>query len=161
MPEWSERVKKDGSRGDFITVWARREVDNVLYEALQRNWLREDKYKLRIQDSPLPQCGNELSQNYWEFEKYSNFMRSDHASFWYPTEKNVSFNAILLHDLGPWRDNMIDKYHSVRDNVANLKKENLLFIKNTVDSVVSTVMELANGKCYLSDKYNEYSNVRM
>ena len=86
----------------------------------------------------LPELGTQIDSNFDRVRKYETFMRSDHASFWYPTLKHMTFPAILITDLGPWRRNMRYSYHRSTDDTRNLSEENLTFVKNTIDSVSNT-----------------------
>jgi hypothetical protein len=148
LPDWSLSVKQNGYKGDFAAVWARKGVDNHLYQTLKRNWISKSKYKLSLMDPLLPRLGSQMDVKYGKYSKYNTFVRSDHASFWYPTERDITFNAILITDLGPWRKNMKFNYHKSSDDTRIINQNNLLFLKNTVDSITSTILELANGKCF-------------
>lgn len=108
------------------------------------------KYKLFPMNPPLPRLGQQLTStlNTRKFRPYSTFLRSDHSSFWYPhTMKNETINAVLLTDLGPWRRKMANKYHTVLDNSKLLTRSNLLFLKNAIDSIMATILDLSNGFC--------------
>ena len=146
LPEWSTEVKKNGYRGDFAAVWARKGIDTPLYEKLEKNWLNKDKYRLSLMSPTLPKFGSQLDMS--RLYKFSTFTRSDHASFWYPTQRYMTFPAVLITDLGPWRRNMKHNYHRPTDDTRNLSEENLSFVKNTIDSVVNTLLDLSKGKCY-------------
>lgn len=93
---------------------------------------------------PLPQHYNRCL-NY----SYDIFLRSDHASFWYPKQRSaLTIPAVLLTDLGAWRRDTLDKYHNEQDNAQNmLNNSNLEFLKNTIDSLMKTVLMLSQGKC--------------
>ena len=146
LPEWATKVKQNGYRGDFAAVWARKGVDTHLFDKLEKNWLNKDKYGLSLMAPPLPEFGSQLNMN--KLYKYSTFTRSDHSSFWYPTQRYMTFPAILITDLGPWRRNMKHSYHRSSDDIRNLSEDNLMFVKNTIDSVVQTIFDLSKGKCY-------------
>jgi len=148
VPSFVEDVKETGNRGNFVSVWARRNIDQDLYFFLDRNWRNKMKYPLKIMDPPLPSYSSEVNKNWSKYSKYGTFARSDHASFWYPTEKETTFKAILLHDLGPWRSGMAGHYHQPSDDTRNLKRENLEFMKNTVDSLLATILDVGNGNCF-------------
>jgi hypothetical protein len=110
--------------------------------------MNKSKYKISLMDPLMPRLGSEIDRRYEKYRKYETFMRSDHASFWYPTKRNLTFNAILITDLGPWRKNMKFNYHKSTDDIRIINQNNLMFLKNTVDSITNTVLELANGKCF-------------
>jgi len=94
-----EEVKENGAKGNFMTAWSRRNIDQDLYFFLEKNW-KNTKYPLRLMDPPLPTWSHEVARNWTRYSKYGTFARSDHASFWYPIDRDKSFNAILLSDLG-------------------------------------------------------------
>jgi len=56
-------------------------------------------------------------------------------------------NLYLSIVLGPWRRDMVFHYHRVSDDTRWLTRENLEFMKNTVDSLVATLIDLGEGKC--------------
>lgn len=132
-----------------MTAWSRRNIDHDLYFFLERNWQNKDKYPLKLLDPPLPTLSQEVSKNWSKYSKYGTFARSDHASFWYPIERDLSFRSILLSDLGPWRRDMNYHYHRVGDDQRWLGRENLEFMKNTVDSLLATMMDIAGGYCLI------------
>ena len=99
MPQFSQFLMDNQYRGDFVAVWSRDEVDNELYSRLKQNWMNPNRFKLSLLAPPLPRYGTELNNQMSNARKYSTFFRSDHASFWYPTKKDVSFNAVLLTDM--------------------------------------------------------------
>ena len=148
VPDWVKWVKKNDKKADFAAIWARQKFDTKLFEVLDKNWLNKDKYKLALMAGPLPQFGSELENDPEMVYIYHDLARSDHASFWYPTQHNITFPAILIHDLAPWRKKTMDEYHNEYDNAKHLSEQNLAFAKNTVDSVIRTIFELAEGKCY-------------
>jgi hypothetical protein len=94
-----EEVRESGSKGNFMTAWSRRNIDQDLYFFLEKNW-KNSKFPLRLLDPPLPTWSHEVAKNWTRYSKYGTFARSDHASFWYPIDRDKSFNAILLSDLG-------------------------------------------------------------
>lgn len=150
LPEWNDRVRRNRYRADFAAVWARRNIDNTLFKTLQSNWLNQQKYKLFLMDVPLPKLGRQLTNSLEnrKLKPYQTFLRSDHSSFWYPHSlKNHTINAILLTDLGPWRRKVATKYHSVADNAKLLNKANLMFLKNSIDSLMKTILEMSDGRC--------------
>ncbi|OTF79280.1 hypothetical protein BLA29_009132 [Euroglyphus maynei] len=150
LPQWRDRVRQNQFRGDFAAVWARHDVDSKLFQTLQSNWQNEHKYKLFLMDIPLPKLGRHLTFGLEskKLSPYSTFLRSDHSSFWYPHSiKNETINAILLTDLGPWRRKVANKYHSSMDNSKLLSRSNLLFLKNCIDSIMKTILDIGNGFC--------------
>lgn len=99
-------------------------------------------------DPPLPNLSHEVSKNWSKYSKYGTFARSDHASFWYPLERDTTFRSILLSDLGPWRKDMSFHYHRPGDDQRWLRRENLEFMKNTVDSLLATIIDIGDGYCF-------------
>jgi hypothetical protein len=139
---------------------------------LEKNW-KNSKFVLRLLDPPLPTWSHEVAKNWTRYSKYGTF-----ASFWYPIDRDESFNAILLSNLGlclvltnsliplrkislmtyknianwligPWRRNMVFHYHRAIHDTRWLTWGNLEFMKNTVDSLVATLIDLGEGKCWL------------
>lgn len=101
-------------------------------------------------DVPLPPTGRQLTRELrnYKLNAYKTFLRSDHSSFWYPHAlKDQSIAAILLTDLGPWRRRVATRYHSSADNTKLLTKQNLLFLKNSIDSLMKTMLDLGEGTC--------------
>lgn len=101
-------------------------------------------------DVPLPPTGRQLTRELrnYKLNAYKTFLRSDHSSFWYPHAlKDHSIPAILLTDLGPWRRRVSGRYHSSADNTKLLTKQNVLFLKNSIDSLMKTMLELGEGTC--------------
>lgn len=143
-------------RGDFVAVMARRDLDTPLYNILQANWLNANKYKLFLMQPDLPRTGPELTSFLARHtdesikRAYKTFIRSDHASFWYPNSlsNETIANTVLLTDLGPWRNKKHKNYyHSLRDGRQLLTRDNLMFLKNTIDATMATVLALADGQC--------------
>lgn len=97
----AKKIQREGNRGDFIGIWARRQVDTSVAEAFQKTWIEfndSPKVKLRTFDPPLPSTSPSANELY----RYGTFTRSDHASFWYHKLVNYpkSLKAILLTDMG-------------------------------------------------------------
>jgi len=145
-------VHQNHDRGDFAAVWARRGTSdtNLLYKSLKRNWRKQSKYKLLLLDPPLPKLGRQLTAGLatGKLTPFKTFLRSDHSSFWYPHSfKDQSIPAILLTDLGPWRSKVARRYHTKADNMDLLNKKNLLFLQNSIDSLMKTMLDVGGGKC--------------
>jgi hypothetical protein len=51
--------------------------------------------------------------------------------------------------IGPWRRDMVFHYHRPIDDTRWLTRGNLQFMNNTVDSLVATLIDLGEGKCWL------------
>jgi hypothetical protein len=60
------------------------------------------------------------------------------------TYKNIA-NSLI----GPWRRDMVFHYHRPIDDTRWLTRGNLQFMNNTVDSLVATLIDLGEGKCWL------------
>lgn len=144
-------MEQNSHRGNFLGAWARDNIDTPFFEHLRRNWMNAQTYKLYLMAARLPLTGRELNQGFLKgnLKKHGVLLRSDHASFWYPDfYKNITIpNTILLTDLGPWRKNIVDKYHNAHDNSTLLTSDNLNFLRNTIDSILVTVLDISDGKC--------------
>lgn len=107
----------------------------------------------------LPQTRMPNSEERYEWK---DFFRSDHASFWFPpltstavrrspnrtsTAGHMSLNAILLTDLGPWRKSYQRCYHAACDDEHLLSDDNLAFMQQVTDSLVLTLLRVAQGEC--------------
>ncbi|KAI2806162.1 hypothetical protein BLOT_005173 [Blomia tropicalis] len=148
LPGFVEEVKEAGARGNFMTAWSRRNIDHDLFYFLEKNWKNKYLFPIKLMDPPLPTYSHDVARNWSKYSKYGTFARSDHASFWYPIEKDTTFRAILLSDLGPWRRDMSFHYHRVGDDLRWLRRENLEFMKNTVDSLIATILDIGEGRCF-------------
>ncbi len=147
LPAFVEEVKETGARGNFLSAWARRNIDQDLFFFLEKNWRNKRAYPIKLMDPPLPTYSHEVARSWSKYSKYGTFARSDHASFWYPIEKETTFHSVLLSDLGPWRRDMTFHYHRPGDDLRWLRPENLAFMKNTVDSLVATLLDIGQGFC--------------
>jgi hypothetical protein len=58
------------------------------------------------------------------------------------TYKNIA-NSLI----GLWRKDMVIQYHRTSDDTRWLTRDNLEFMKNTVNSLVATLIDLGEGKC--------------
>jgi hypothetical protein len=94
-----EEVRDSGSKGNFMAAWSRTNIDQHLYFFLEKNW-KNSKFPLRLLDPPLPTWSHEVAKNWTRYSKYGTVARSNHATFWYSIDRDKSFNAILLSDLG-------------------------------------------------------------
>ncbi|XP_046908957.2 uncharacterized protein LOC124490482 [Dermatophagoides farinae] len=148
LPAFVEEIQDAGSRGNFMTAWSRRNIDQDLFFFLEKNWKNKQIYPLKLMDPPLPTLSHEVSKNWSKYSKYGTFARSDHASFWYPIERDTTFRSILLSDLGPWRKDMSFHYHRYGDDERWLRYENLRFMKNTIDSLLATIIDIGDGYCF-------------
>ena len=83
-----------------MTAWSRRNIDHDLYFFLEKNWKNRHLYPIKLMDPPLPTFSHEVSKSWSRYSKYGTFARSDHASFWYPIDRQTTFRSILLSDLG-------------------------------------------------------------
>lgn len=55
---------------------------------------------------------------------------------------------------GPWRRDMMYHYHRTGDDTRWLNRDSLDFMKNTIDSMVGALIDLADGKCYIKKHFN-------
>jgi len=132
MPQAVKQIAKNKNRGDFLNIWSRRGIDNKLVDAIKSK-ATNSKYPVIDFDVPLPADRP---------DHMSTLTRSDHASFWYHNhpEYKETLNAVLLTDLGVWRGEKGPKcYHQPCDDVKWLTEENLLFLKNTLDTLEKVV----------------------
>lgn len=144
MPAWKKEQKANNFRANFISVWARKNIDTALYETIKKNWLNGNKFKLSLMDPPIPKIFSDMTRK--QIKRFKLFFRSDHFSFWYPTG-NDTINAVLLADLGVYRNRTKNTYHSERDNKSLLTEENLAFLKNGIDSLLQTLIDIGEGIC--------------
>lgn len=130
MPKITRISEENQFRGNYIAVWNRKGIDRELWTKLSEVWStspEKERFKLFNMDPRLP---------YKVTGKYSDlgtFIRSDHANFWFPRNKNFdkSLNAVLLTDLGPWRSESKVCYHRSCDDAKQLTVTNLEFFRHT------------------------------
>ncbi|GFT34148.1 peptidase_M28 domain-containing protein [Nephila pilipes] len=125
LPGFQYFVNNTGNRGNFLAMISRNEMDNHLSRKLMDAWqdLGDHQYKLF---NLAVDMGNNIPDPSI-IQKHLNFLRSDHATFWYHNSSNHfpdSLNAVLLTDTGPFRG----QYHSKCDELTayNAKSYSLL-----------------------------------
>lgn len=175
LPEFAAELERDKHRADFLAAWARKTWDEPLEEAFRASWaqLGNEGRTFKAMRPNLPQWRVTSSQ---ERDDWQVFYRSDHASFWFPANSTTtttttttkiagqrtmpsalrrrssvnlrpSLNAILLTDLGPWRNSYRHCYHSACDDKRFLTDSNLAFMQQVVDSLLLTLVRLGQGQC--------------
>lgn len=93
----------------------RRDID-TLAEKFNYHWKKSSQdSKFKLKSFPLT-----LSSDLPPLDvlaDHLNFLRSDHARFWYMNDTKVpkTLKAVLMTDTGPYRGNMRDCYHTVCD----------------------------------------------
>lgn len=123
-----KEIEGNGAKGDFTVMCSRAGVDDELVNQMKSVW-PESKYKLQSCGAPITEIP-------------PSFSRSDHYSFWFhshPVYKKP-LRAVFLTDMGPFRGKMVNCYHRPCDNTSLLTKENLNFLKTTIDSVYQVVV---------------------
>lgn len=101
LPGLQYFVNHTGNRGNFLAMISRNEKDNHLSQKLMDAWqdLGDHQYKLF---NLAVDMGNGIPSPS-VIEKHLNFLRSDHATFWYHNSSShfpESLNAVLLTDTG-------------------------------------------------------------
>jgi len=83
--------------------------------------------------------------------EHIQFLRSDHARFWYSNETGyrLSLPAVLLTDTGPGRGDMRGCYHRECDSARSGRPAwaDYTFLARTVQTVIDTVTELSGAEC--------------
>lgn len=146
LPGLQYFVNHTGNRGNFLAMISRAEMDNHLSQKLMDAWqdLGDHHYKLF---NLAVDMGNEIPTQP-VIEKHLNFLRSDHATFWYHNSSShfpESLNAVLLTDTGPFRGQMKECYHSKCDDLSVISPEKLQFAKKTADALTATLVELTRA----------------
>lgn len=106
-------------------------VDDEIMDRLTQSWSQTEggkKFKLRkFSAKKIPE----------------NFYRSDHASFWFPKNHDYKkpLRAMLLTDMGPWRGEMTNCYHSPCDDKRWLTEDNLNFVKTSIDAIAGVILK--------------------
>ncbi|RWS29321.1 uncharacterized protein B4U80_11618 [Leptotrombidium deliense] len=142
IPGITTKLKSNKNRGDFISVWTRKNVDTPLFTALSNAWTQSNKsskYKLIEFRAPLPSKNPSPNDLY----RYGTFTRSDHASFWYHDVHSYAdtLRAVLLTDMGPWRGVNMRCYHNWCDDKRRLTKQNLDFLKHTIQVMLTVLTD--------------------
>jgi len=166
MPEaWLERTgaeEENEARGDFISLLSRSGPEKVLAGALESHWnsLTDDEdYKKDINANPTIfrmrrfeiELGAEMP-TVEELAEHIQFLRSDHARFWYnnETDYRMSLRGVLFTDTGPYRGAMRQCYHRECDSKRRKFKGSFAsydFLAQTVQTVIDTVSELSGASC--------------
>ena len=96
---------------------------------LEKEWVKTEgaeKYKLRrlMATSIIP----------------LTFYKSDHASYWGAIGYDKPLRAMLLTDMGPWRGQMANCYHSSCDDKRYMTDDSLNFLKTTIDALYGVLV---------------------
>jgi len=166
MPDaWLEKTQakeEPEARGDFISLLSRNGPEKVLAEALESHWnaLSDDEdFKREVNLDPTVfrirrfeiDLGAELP-SVEELADHIQFLRSDHARFWYnnETDYQMSLRGVLFTDTGPYRGAMRQCYHRECDSKRRKFKGSFAsydFLAQTVQTVIDTVSELSGASC--------------
>jgi len=152
LPEIYDEVALENYRGDFLSVIYRKEVENELAKKFLHHWTKAEtgnNSKFKVKPFPL-----HLSAELPELDVLSanlNFLRSDHARFWYMNDTDVptTLKAVLITDTGPYRGNMRICYHAPCDSpelsIYN-NKPNLQFLAKATQALTDTLMDMSGCK---------------
>ncbi|XP_035214836.1 uncharacterized protein LOC118188511 [Stegodyphus dumicola] len=146
LPGLQYFVNNTGNRGNFLAMISRNEMDNHLSQKLMNAWqdLGDHQYKLF---NLAVDMGNNIPDPS-TIQRHLNFLRSDHATFWYHNSSShfpESLNAVLLTDTGPFRGQMKECYHNKCDDLTVISPEKLQFAKKTADALTATLVELTSA----------------
>lgn len=145
LPGLQYFVNNTGNRGNFLAMISRNDVDSHLSHKLMDAWqgLGDHQYKLF---NLAVNMGNEIPSPS-TIERHLNFLRSDHATFWYHNSSHFpeSLNAVLLTDTGPFRGKMKECYHNKCDDLTTMSPEKLQFAKKTASALTATLVELTSA----------------
>ncbi|CAG7784783.1 unnamed protein product [Allacma fusca] len=156
VPDVYDEVANEKYKGDFLSMIYRRDVDNRLAEKFHFHWGKsnhDQKFKLK----PIPLM---LTADLPELEilaDHLNFLRSDHARFWYMNDSAVphTLNAVLMTDTGPYRGNMRNCYHTVCDGPEvslNANPDNIKFLEKITQALTDTIVDMS--ECDLGESNN-------
>ena len=119
-PSWSDQLAgealkettREGFRGNFLSLISREQPESELVKIVEKHWnaLKQDrqfrentkinprKFKLRKMPTTLE---NEMP-SFENLTNYVNFLRSDHARFWFINEfeYQLSLKSVLFTDTG-------------------------------------------------------------
>ncbi len=110
-PDVVRDVERQGSKGDFLAMFAR-DYDRQLADRISHHWKQQDRSrvprshsvsaKVKLRQFHLSSLGTRLPKDEDDVVNSANFLRSDHARFWYANNEDfvASFKSILLTDTG-------------------------------------------------------------
>ncbi|XP_023335294.1 uncharacterized protein LOC111706611 [Eurytemora carolleeae] len=162
VPSTLEQVASNEFRGDFLSIFYRKEPEGLL-----ANLVKQHNQKLNEDPLFVNNIVNKPDRyKYMEFPvnlptepppikymaKYAQFLRSDHARFWYSKEHmyTLSLRAVLLTDTGPYRGLMQQCYHQQCDSKRGKFKgvfADFNFLSKTVQTVIDTITDMAGAEC--------------
>ncbi|RWS23332.1 hypothetical protein B4U80_10283, partial [Leptotrombidium deliense] len=134
-------IKQDGNIGNFLSVMRRTVLDKDLWEQFHDSWNQHaDTQKYKLFNFTVP-FSFDVRDDF--ILNHSNFIRSDHASFWLFEKKLKTFAlpALFLSDTGPFRYPTCSKYHTIEDDETQITLDNLSFLKNTVDVLLHFLLK--------------------
>jgi len=162
-----EKTKEDNFRGNFISLVSREGPEKELADLIEKHWNKlsydlaymenvnsnPNKFKIRRHEIRL---GVNLPSTE-ELTDHINFIRSDHARFWYSNETayQLSLRGLLFTDTGPYRGAMKECYHRECDSKRLKHKGEFAsydFLAQTVQTVIDTVSDMTGAQCDLSDR---------
>ena len=160
-PDFFEAVKDEEFKGDFLAAVSRGADDSKLVKLLRRHWIdvqegssRKMRFiPMNLKDG-LP--GGRMFDGLFPMKQTlldnSNFLRSDHASFWFANNIDFygSFKAIHLTDTGSQRGIMRRCYHAPCDvGLLNytVPYANYHFYETIVKAVLNTMTDASQSSC--------------
>ncbi|XP_054709088.1 uncharacterized protein LOC129218790 [Uloborus diversus] len=146
LPGLQYFVNNTGNRGNFLAMISRNEMDNHLSQKLMEAWQELGNHQYKLFNLAV-EMGDKVPPPS-VIERHLNFLRSDHATFWYHNSSShfpESLNAVLLTDTGPFRGQMKECYHSKCDDLTVMSPEKLQFAKKTADALTATLVELTSA----------------
>ncbi|KAI2797863.1 hypothetical protein BLOT_014714 [Blomia tropicalis] len=167
VPKFSESIKQSNYSGDFLSMFARTNVDIGLSTLIEHKWNEYDQLKekvivadndqinwkrFRMKPMLIDSLSEDKVANNDNLQRHVNMLRSDHLHFWYHNHSTYehSLEAVLLTDTGPFRGYMRYCYHKMCDDTRFLTVDNVHFVKKTVDVLLQVILQIADGQCYLS-----------
>merc|ERR1719193_1417297 len=177
-PETYEAIVKNDRKGDFLNIFYRHEAEGKLANMMKLHNQDLSNSKVFPNDDMIAERSRfnylelgldmpTLPPPVQELAKFGEFIRSDHARFWYSVEKGYisSLRSVLLTDTGPYRGAMRECYHNVCDTAENGQKKhfaNYDFFAKTVQLVIDTITDMSQAVCTKSKRASQvprYSKV--
>ncbi|XP_068684350.1 uncharacterized protein YfbL-like [Montipora foliosa] len=147
LPELYNQIKKDEFRGDFLSVTGRQVDDRNLIDLFwyHYNQVQSDlKDKTTMYSVKLPFQGQPSKLPAYAYYVMSDFLRSDHVSFW---ESIPSLSAIFLSDTADLRGHMTSCYHEDCDRLSRVTPRMLQFLQKTIDVILALTNDVTKMSC--------------
>lgn len=117
VPKFSESIKQSNYSGDFLSMFARTNVDIGLSTLIEHKWNEYDQLKekvivadndqinwkrFRMKPMLIDSLSEDKVANNDNLQRHVNMLRSDHLHFWYHNHSTYehSLEAVLLTDTG-------------------------------------------------------------